>query len=392
MNNRSSVDVTNVKPTDFDVADAELIRSAIQRVATGPELSKNLSREETRSVMHALLDGSADPVQAGVYLIGLRMKRETNYELKGVMDALQDRTEVVQAAVDDVVAIADPYNGFNRTLQGSLFVLPVLAACGVQAYSHGVELGGPKFGVTHHTTVKALGGDPLRSTSTIAERLANPDIGWGYLDQRIMCPALHQLNDLRARIVKRPVLSTTEVLVFPIKAKRKTHLITGYVHKPYRDTYCMLARHVGYDSLLLVRGTEGGIIPSFRAPVHVIRFADGVVHNEGVNYQEVDLELTDMDLLREYRAADIPEDLPLANKDKHPVGMKWDIDALSALCAEQGREALSGKNGPLLDAAVLGAALVMWHTGKEKNLTEAADKARAVIASGEALQRLDAGL
>jgi len=382
MNNQSS----------FEVADAELIRSAIQRVATGPELSKNLSREETRAVTHALLDGSADPVQAGVYLIGLRMKRETDDELKGVMDALQDRTEVVQATVDDVVAMADPYNGFNRTLQGSLFVLPVLAACGLHAYSHGVELGGPKFGVTHHTVIKALGGDPLRSTGKIAERIADPHIGWGYLDQRTMCPALHQLNDLRARIVKRPVLSTTEVLVFPIKGTNKTHLITGYVHKPYRDTYCMLARHVGYDSLLLVRGTEGGIIPSFRAPAHVIRYGEGIKHNEGADFQELDLDLTEMDLVREYRAADIPEDLPLASKDSHPVGMKWDIDALSALCAEQGRDALSGKSGPLLDAAVLGAALVMWHTGKEQSLAKAANKARAAIASGEALRRLDAGL
>ena len=52
----------------------------------------------------------------------------------------------------------------------------------------------------------------------------------------------------------------------------------------------------------------------------------------------------------------------------------------------------SGKSGPLFDAAVLGAALIMWHTGKEKNLAKAADKARTVIASGEAMQRLDAGL
>jgi len=99
-----------------------------------------------------------------------------------------------------------------------------------------------------------------------------------------------------------------------------------------------------------------------------------------------------MDLIRVYRAADIPDDMPLASKASDPVGMKWDIDALSALCAEQGREALSGKSGPLLDAAVLGAALVMWHTGKERSLSIAADRARAVIASGEALQRLDAGL
>lgn len=372
--------------TDYTVADAELMRSAIQRVATGPELSKNLSHDETRSVMHALLDGSADPVQAGVFLIGLRMKRETEDEIKGVMDALQDRTEVVKASVEEVVAVAEPYNGFNRTLQGSFFALPVLAACGVSVYSHGVESGGPKFGVNHHTIIKALGGNALRSTADAAANITDPDIGWAYLDQRNMCPTLHDLNDLRARIVKRPVLSTTEVLVCPIKGESKTHLVTGYVHKPYRDTYCMLARYVGYDSLLLVRGTEGGIIPSFRAAAHVVRY------NENVDYDELDLDLAEIDLERTYRAADIPEDLPLAIKESDPIGRKWDIDALSSLCAEQGMDALNGKEGALLDAAIAGAVLTLWHTGKENSLVDAAKKARAAITSGAALQHLKAGL
>lgn len=362
------------------------MRSVIQRVATGPELSKNISREEARAVMHALLDGSADPVQAAVFLIGLRMKRETDEELRGVMDALQDKTPVVTTGLDDVVSIADPYNGFNRTLQGSLFVLPVLAACGVNAYSHGVELGGPKYGVTHFNIIKALGGNPLRSTEAIAQRLSDPDIGWGYIDQRMMCPGLHELNDLRARIVKRPVLSTTEVLVCPIRGKRKTHLVTGYVHKPYRDTYCMLARHVNYDSLLLVRGTEGGIIPSFRSRAHFVRFS------EDVDYDEFDLDLESMGLQRDYRAADIADDFTPANPDNSPVGMKWDLKALSDLCAEEGRKALSGTRGPIQDAAVIGAATIMWHIGREPDLPTAADKARAVIESGSALRHLEAGL
>ncbi len=362
------------------------MRSVIQRVATGPELSKNISRDEARAVMHALLDGSADPIQSAVFLIGLRMKRETQDELKGVMDALQDRTPVVTAAIDDIVAIADPYNGFNRTLQGSLFVLPVLAACGVNAYSHGVELGGPKFGVNHHNIIKALGGNPLRSTKDIAQQLANPAIGWGYLDQSIMCPGLHNLNDLRTRIVKRPVLSTTDGLVCPIRGSRRSHLVIGYVHKPYRDTYCMLARHVGYDSLLLVRGTEGGIIPSFRNRAHFVRFT-----NE-IEYDEFDLDLHSMGLQRDYRAADIPADLAPASPQTDPIGMKWNMTALATLCAEEGHKALSGGKGPIQDAAVLGAATIMWHLGNEADLATAANKARSVIESGEALRYLEAGL
>ena len=165
--------------SSFEIADAALMRSVIQRVATGPELSKNISSDEARAVMHALLDGSADPVQAAVFLIGLRMKRETDDEVTGVLDALHDRTITVQANVEELLLMAEPYNGFNRTLQGSLFILPVLAACGVNACSHGVELVGPKYGVTHHTTLAALGGNPLRSVEEVAQRLADPEIGWG---------------------------------------------------------------------------------------------------------------------------------------------------------------------------------------------------------------------
>jgi len=378
--------MNNAMTDSFSVADAALMRSAIQRVATGPELSKNLTHDEARAVMHAILDGSADPIQAGVFLIGLRMKRETDDEITGVLDALRDRTISTTAKVPEVVAIADPYNGFNRTLQGSLFVLPVLAACGVSAYSHGVELVGPKYGVTHHTTLRALGGDPLRSVSDVSERLANPEIGWGYLDQRIFSPELHALNELRTKIVKRPVLSTTEVLLRPVSGTSRTHLVTGYVHKPYRRTYAMLARHVAFDSLLLVRGTEGGVIPSFRAKAHLVRFMGTEAETE------LDFDLEESKLAREQRAFDIPESTPLADEQNDRIGMTWDVEALATLCADAGRRALAGEAGLIQDAAVLGAALTLWHTGQEPSLPAAADRARAAIASGDALKRLEAGL
>ena len=61
--------------------DAQM-RSIIGRVATGPEYSKDLPFEEARAAMHYILNNQADPVQAGVYLIALRMKRETVELLK----------------------------------------------------------------------------------------------------------------------------------------------------------------------------------------------------------------------------------------------------------------------------------------------------------------------
>ena len=41
--------------------------SIIKRVATGPELSKSISYEESRAGMRLVLEGLADPVQAAVF-------------------------------------------------------------------------------------------------------------------------------------------------------------------------------------------------------------------------------------------------------------------------------------------------------------------------------------
>ena len=80
----------------------------IKRVATGPELSKSVSSEEARAWMLLVLDGLADLVQAAVFLIGLRVKRETEDENKGILQAILDRTETIEAEVDELVDIADP--------------------------------------------------------------------------------------------------------------------------------------------------------------------------------------------------------------------------------------------------------------------------------------------
>ena len=88
-----------------------LMRSIIQRIATGPDLSKNISRTEAHLGTKAIIENRIDPVQAGIFFIALRMKRETMDENRGVLDAVLETTKRVTAAVDEVVDIGDPYDG-----------------------------------------------------------------------------------------------------------------------------------------------------------------------------------------------------------------------------------------------------------------------------------------
>jgi len=368
---------TSVREVPADPA--VLMHSILKRIATGPELSKDISREEACAGMRLVLDGRIDPVQAGVFLIALRMKRETDDENLGVLDAIREATRSAAAPVDEVVDIGDPYDGYNRTLPASPFLPPVLAACGVAAVSHGVERMGPKYGVTHRQVLNAAGLPVDLGTEEAAARVGDPGIGWAYIDQKAFCPKLHDLAALRALIVKRPAITTVEVLARPVRGRLKTHIVTGYVHKPYPRIYALLARHAGFDSALLVRGVEGGVIPSLTHTGKVFRYRD-----RGEEWSE-EFKPADLGIAQPVRAPRVPGGPADEVADAGPA---LDNSAVAKAAAEAGYAALAGQPGPTRDSLVYGAALCLWHLGLHDSLRSAADAVRGVLDRGKAMERL----
>ena len=354
-----------------------LMHSILKRIATGPELSKDISREEACAGMRLVLDGEVDPVQAGVFLIALRMKRETDDENRGVLEAIREATLRATAPVDEVLDIGDPYDGYNRTLPAAPFLAPVLAACGVAAVSHGVERMGPKYGVTHRQVLRAAGLPLDLTPEQAAARLGDPGIGWAYVDQKAFCPKLFALAALRTLIVKRPAITTVEVLAGPVRGRLKTHLVTGYVHKPYPRIYALLARHAGFDSALIVRGVEGGVIPS-------LSHGGRAFHYHGGGEESfTDFKPADLGIEQAVRAPRFP-----GASDEGESEAPLDTAAVAQGAAEAGMAALAGAPGATRDCLVYGAALCLWHLGRHGNLASAAGAVRGAIDSGKALEHL----
>jgi anthranilate phosphoribosyltransferase len=358
-----------------------LMSSILKRIATGPELSKDISREEARAGMRLVLDGAVDPVQAGVFLIALRMKRETDDENRGLLEAIREATLRATAPVDEVLDLGDPYDGYNRTLPAAPFLPAVLAACGVPTVSHGVESMGPKYGVTHRQVLAAAGVPVDLAPEEAAARLGEARIGWAYVDQKAFCPKLYALTRLRTLIVKRPAITTAEVMAGPVRGRRRTHLVTGYVHKPYPRIYALLARHAGYDSALIVRGVEGGVIPGLTQTGKVFRVL-GDAEEVPVEFKpaELGIEAT-------VRAPRIPG----AGEAEEESAAPLDTAAVAEAAAQAGRAALEGAPGLTRDCLVYGAALCLWHLGRHDSRAQAAAAVRRALDRGEALARLHQG-
>jgi anthranilate phosphoribosyltransferase len=213
--------------------------------------------------------------------------------------------------------------------------------------------------------------------------VGDPLIGWAYTDQEAFCPKLHNLATLRTLIVKRPALTTAEVLAGPVRGRRKTHLVTGYVHKPYPRIYALLARHAGFDSALIVRGVEGGVIPSLVQTGKVFHY-----HDRGEE-TSTEFKPAELGIDQTVRAPRIPGAAANGAAENDESGPALDPAAIAKAAAEAGRAALAGAPGATRDSLIYGAALCLWHLGRHDSLRGAAEAVRGVLDRGEALDRLE---
>ena len=367
--------------------DPDFLRSVLQRIATGPTMSKDLPRDEARRAMRQLLDGSADPVQAGIFLIALRMKRESDDELAGILDAIREGLPERRLDVDRLVVLADPYDGYLRGVPVSPFLPAVLAACGLTVLTHGVRSMGPKFGATHRQVLEAAGADANPSLDEAARRLESPAVGWAHVDQAELAPELAALATLRTRIVKRPCLTTVEVAVNPFAPRGGSDLVTGYVHKGYPQVYARLATAGGFASSTIVRGVEGGIVPSLS---QIARYFRSVGDEEP---EQVDIEPGALGIVLEERSVPLPEDLAeRADERVRSVSEEGDgfAEALAGHAAEVGRAALDGEAGPARDSLAYAGAVVLASLGRAGSLGEGAERVRGVLDDGSARERFGA--
>ena len=365
------------------------MRGYLQQVATGPEMSKSISRADSRDAMRIIIDGQVDPVQAGIYLIAMRMKRETDEENLGALDALLEAVHSQTVDCDVLIDIADPFNGYARGVPATPFLGPVLAACGLNAYSHGLRAVGPKYGVTHHAVYAAAKIPVDLTPEEASRRIADRHIGWAYLDQSQYIPKLHRLVELRAQMVKRACLTTLEVLLGPLRATGKTHLCTGYVHKAYPPVYSLLAREAGYHGALIVRGVEGGCIPSLSQAAKFFHYCgDGDDQQVRVTPEQVGIE-------QAARMIPVPPQLlretPVyPGSDEAGIVSPLNIRETAAHCVELGMAALAGEGGAMRDSLIYGGAICLFHSARAEDLGQGAEQVRAALDSGAAMRHFTA--
>lgn len=274
--------------------------------------------------------------------------------------ALQEQVETVVASVDSLINLADPFDGYVRTATITPFIPAVLAALGLKCTMHGVESVGPKHGITAHKVYKLAGIDTAPSVRKACATLERH--GWAYIDQRQYAQSLNQLHELRDRLVKRTALTTLERILMPIKGTRETHLVLGYVHKAYPDIYSEVALAAGYDSVLLLKGLEGGLAPAINKPLRRYH----VTKSDAVSPQK-----------------HIEEVSALFNRNVSGPSLRSEQNHVEQALAV-GLEALSGTQGVARDSLTLASANILLSHSHFTSLADAVENVHRCLDNGSA--------
>ena len=219
----------------------------IRILGRGRNGSRALSRDEARAAMEYILDGTAQPVQIGAFLMLMRVKEEAPEELAGLVEAV--RAQWAQASPGAMIDWP-AYAGKRRELPWFVLSAFLVATSGLPVLFHG-----PREIAGRLTVTDALAAFDLHPVTTLAAaRAAMTERGVAFVPLDVMAPRLAELWALRPLLGLRSPVHTIARLLNPLNAP---YSVQGVFHPGYRLLQIEAARLLGQPHAAVLKG-EGG--------------------------------------------------------------------------------------------------------------------------------------
>lgn len=223
----------------------------IKEIGRGAEGARDLSHDDARQLYAAMLDGGVPDLELGAIIVGLRVKGESLDEMLGFMAATDERTHPLALPHGRGCPVVLPtYNGARKEANLTPLLALLLQRFGVPVLMHGLIEGNGRVSSAH--VLRELGILPVSSTHQAQKAL--DENGLAFVPLSALCPGIHNLLSLRARMGVRSSAHSLVKLIDPFHGEAV--LVAAATHPDFiglmRDI--MMAR--GQRGLLL-RGTEG---------------------------------------------------------------------------------------------------------------------------------------
>jgi anthranilate phosphoribosyltransferase len=330
----------------------------IAKIAKGPKASKDLTWDEAKRAMQALIEGETTAAQAGAFLIAMRFKMESVTELAAFTAAARSYVPPLPIPHDIGVVDVPSYAGKQDTFHALAGAAILAAAAGGAVLMHGYD--GIPGRPGNAGVLKALGIPIDMEGKAVANSVAKH--GFGYLDIALYHPPVYRFLQMRQELGVRSVFHPVARLLNPARA---TSQVVGLTHPPHFEKTAEAIRMLGLPRALVIRGVEGD-------PELSIAMATKVLE------------------LREERITP----LTLAPKDGGlPLGTSRDMAGYPPEQREKEAELVkrilhNQVAGGQRDWVLLNAGLLLYAAGRGSSLADCTSLARRALEDGSGANKL----
>lgn len=317
---------------------------------------REIFHDEMLHLMRLIMQGELSPVMTAAIITGLRVKKETIGEITAAAQVMREFSTKVHVPdskhlVDIVGTGGDGANTFNISTC-SMFVA---AAAGAKVSKHGGRGVSSKSGSAD--VMEALGIHINLKPEQIAQCIA--EVGIGFMFAPNHHPAMKNVAPVRRELGVRTIFNILGPLTNPAGAP---NILMGVFHPDLVGIQVRALQRLGAEHALVVYGRDGMDEVSLGAATLV-----GELKNGQITEYEIH-----------------PEDFGLSMSSNR---------ALKVETPEESREmligVLKGEPGAAQDIVCLNAGVALYAANVVDSIPDGIAKARAAIASGAALAKLE---
>ena len=327
-------------------------KEALQRLIEHREIF----HEEMTSLMRQIMRGDVSPVMIAGILIGLRVKKETIGEITAAAEVMRElATPVPVADPANLLDIVGTGGDGAHTFNISTTVMFVAAAAGAKVAKHGGRSVSSQSGSAD--ALEALGARLDLNADQVAQSIAQTGIGF------MFAPNHHSAMKHAAPVRKELGVRTLFNILGPLTnpAGAGTQLL-GVFHTDLVGVLVRVLQRLGSRRALVVHGLDGLDEVSLAGPTLVGELIDGEV--------------------REYQIK--PEDFGIAPAPISALQVANPAESIACMKA-----VLANEPGPSQDIVLLNAGAALYAAGHSESIAQGVEQARAAIASGAALAKLN---
>ena len=315
----------------------------------------DLTEEEVAQVASQIFSGQLSESQIAAFLLALKMKGETPEEILGLVKMIKANALDIPTKFDDVMDNCGTGGDQSFSFNISTTACFVLAGGGVHLAKHGNRSISSKSGSADVLEELGIHLDlPAEKLGKIFDQT-----GIVFLFAQKMHPAMRYISPARQALGVPTIMNITGPLSHPMSLKTQ---LMGLYRQDLQEDLARVLDRLGRQRALIITGPDNMDEAALYGRNHYTLLDHGKI-SQG-RFRAADLGLSEVSL-EEIRGGDARENAQIL---------------LSVL-----------KNvpSPYLETTVLNAGLGFYANGKAASIKEGVALARQVIASGQALKKLE---